>query len=51
MFEGVHEIFLACVLNHYENLRVKKALVNFVYSITKYIIGSLNNVKTDCTRL
>jgi len=41
---------LACVLNHYENLRVKKALVNFVYSITKYIIGSPDSVNTAYTR-
>jgi hypothetical protein len=51
LFGAYKKFNLACALKHFENLNVKKSLVNFVYSNTKYIFGSLASVKPACTRL
>jgi hypothetical protein len=44
LFGAYTKFHLASALKHFENLKVKKSLVNFVYSITKYVIGSLASV-------
>ena len=47
---GVITFHLKYAPKHYENLRVKKTLLNFVYAVTNYIIGSLDSVKSAYTR-